>query len=227
MFSINKKTSISAMIVENIIDNINAGKLSAGDELPTELELADNFEVSRNTVREALRVLETYGVLETSHRKPPRIVNKNLQASIAIAAIRVSENKAYYKEIQQIRELMEVGLIDDILKNVTGQDIDELREINQAISKANTVASLAELDFKFHTRLIDISGNSMVSAIYASLATTILHVLEIGKNLEEGIQQAVVGHEEIISALQEGKQDQARVIMSKHFEYSKELLEKR
>ncbi len=68
MFSISKKTSVSAMIVENIIDNINSGKLSLGDELPTELELADNFGVSRNTVREALRVLETYGVLETSHR---------------------------------------------------------------------------------------------------------------------------------------------------------------
>ncbi|MGF1743476.1 FadR/GntR family transcriptional regulator [Vibrio minamisatsumaniensis] len=213
------------MIVENIIDNINSGKLSLGDELPTELELADNFGVSRNTVREALRVLETYGVLETSHRKPSRIVNKNLQASIAIAAIRVSENKEYYKEIQQIRELMEVGLIDDILKNVTKADINELQLINDEIGQSNTVAKLAEFDFKFHTRLIEISGNSMVSAIYAILATTILHVLEIGKNLELGIQHARIGHQEIIEVLKEGDSNAARQIMRQHFKYSKDLLE--
>lgn len=225
MFSISKKTSVSAMIVENIIDNINSGKLSLGDELPTELELADSFGVSRNTVREALRVLETYGVLETSHRKPSRIVNKNLQASIAIAAIRVSENKEYYKEIQQIRELMEVGLIDDILKNVTSADINELQQINDEIGQSNTVANLAEFDFKFHTRLIEISGNSMVSAIYAILATTILHVLEIGKNLELGIQQARTGHQEIIEVLKVGDSNAARQIMKQHFKYSKDLLE--
>ncbi|MCQ1061267.1 FCD domain-containing protein [Photobacterium sp. ZSDE20] len=225
MFSINKKSSMVSMIVENIIDNINKGNLTAGDDLPTEMELAESFEVSRNTVREALRVLETYGVVETSRRKPPKVVNKNLQASIAIAAIQVSENKNYYREIQQIRELMGVGLVDEILKNASDEDIAALQTINDQIEHTNTVAHLAELDFSFHTRLVEISGNSMVKAIYSSLASTIVHILEIGKNLEVGIEQAREGHQEIIEALREGDNDHTRKIISSHFQYTRHILE--
>lgn len=224
-FKINRKSSISSFIVENVITNINDGVLRAGDTLPTEMDLAESYGVSRNTVREALRVLETYGVVETSHRKQPRIVDNNLEASIGIATIQFSGNKSRYREIQQIRKLMELGLVESIASRVTNEHIHHLQMINDKISKSESIANLAKLDFEFHTYLVSLAGNSIVEAIYSSLSATIIHILELGKNLESGINEAREGHEKIISSLKSGQTDVIYSTMSEHFNFVAEILE--
>lgn len=225
MFKINRKNSISSCIVENVITNINDGVLSAGDLLPTEMDLAEAYGVSRNTVREALRVLETYGVVETSHRKQPRIVDKNLEASIGIATIQFTGNKLRYREIQQVRKLMELGLVEDISEKITDEHIHHLQLINDKISQSESIANLAKHDFEFHTYLISIAGNSMVEAIYSSLSATIIHILELGKNLDSGIKEAREGHENIIEVLKTRRVEDLHFAMAEHFEFIADILE--
>lgn len=225
MFKINRKNSISSCIVENVIANINDGVLSAGDLLPTEMDLAEAYGVSRNTVREALRVLETYGVVETSHRKQPRIVDKNLEASIGIATIQFTGNKLRYREIQQIRKLIELGLVEEISAKITDEHILHLQLINDKISHSESIVNLARHDFEFHTFLISIAENSMVEAIYSSLSATIVHILELGKNLDSGIVEAREGHEKIINALKERDVKGIHFAMAEHFNFIADILE--
>lgn len=224
-FKINRKSSISSFIVDNVIVNINDGVLKAGDVLPTEMDLAEAHGVSRNTVREALRVLETYGVVETSHRKQPRIVENNLEASIGIAAIQSSGNKLRYREIQQIRKLMEVGLVEDISSKITAEHIHHLQTINEKISKSESISNLAQYDFEFHTFLVSIAGNSIIDAIYSSLSATIIHILEIGKNLDSGVGDARDGHKRIINALKEDRIENIFHAINEHFSFVGEILE--
>ena len=59
-----KNESLVQRIINKITDSIVAGELKPGDKLPTEMELIAAFGVSRNTVREAIRTLIAYGVVE-------------------------------------------------------------------------------------------------------------------------------------------------------------------
>ena len=59
-----KNESLVQRIINKITDSIIAGELKPGDKLPTEMELIAAFQVSRNTVREAIRTLIAYGVVE-------------------------------------------------------------------------------------------------------------------------------------------------------------------
>src|SRR5262249_35070818 len=63
MFQTIKKARLSDEIVKQIKETLFAGKLQAGDRLPTERELAEKFETSRASVREALRTLEQEGMV--------------------------------------------------------------------------------------------------------------------------------------------------------------------
>ncbi|MCU0829423.1 MAG: GntR family transcriptional regulator [Tabrizicola sp.] len=61
------KKAVSELVVQRILDLVKSGHLSAGDKLPSERDLAEQLDVSRPTVREALRALSILGVLEIRH----------------------------------------------------------------------------------------------------------------------------------------------------------------
>lgn len=227
MFNIKARTSVFQLIVDDIIKDINIGKLKEGDFLAGELELAAKYDVSRNTVREALRILESYGLIETGKRKFPRVINNNIKAAISIASIHVPKNKSLLPQIQQLRVILESGFCEDIINNATQDDINALIEINEQLKNSVIVSELAKLDFLFHERLMAICDNVLVQNIYTALASTITYILEIGKNVEDGINEAYTGHKKIIKYIKEKNFDLLHREIEKHFDYSKNILKEK
>ena len=66
---IRKGKTIVHMVVDQILTHVATGKLKTGDVLPVETELARTFKIGKSTIREALRILETRGVIEIVPRK--------------------------------------------------------------------------------------------------------------------------------------------------------------
>ena len=64
MFKKIKNKSVVQTVVDSITKAIIAGELKPGDKIPTELELAESFGVGRNSIREAIKILVYYGILE-------------------------------------------------------------------------------------------------------------------------------------------------------------------
>lgn len=223
MFSVKSKITISRQIVDDIIKSINLGELKEGDCLPGELELASRYKVSRASIREALKVLETYGVVEVSSRKLPRIINKNIQAAISIAGIHVKGNKRYFTEIQELRSVIEEGFAHKIIQMATNEDIVILENINEKLKTSQAVSDLARQDYLFHEKLVSLSYNSLVSGIYSGLSSTIEYIQEFRKNLDDGVSVAYSAHASIIEAIKEKNVNLLKEKISSHFNYSLNL----
>ena len=93
MLRVIKKTRIHEEVVTQIHELIREGRLKAGDQLPSERELAETFQVSRASVREALRALETHGLIISRTGMGNFIADLPVESLVAPLAKLLTEEK--------------------------------------------------------------------------------------------------------------------------------------
>ena len=81
MLSPVKSTKIYEMVMEQIKDIVKKGELKSGDKLPSERDLCEKLEVSRASIREALRALQMLGLIESKHGEG-NFINENIENSL-------------------------------------------------------------------------------------------------------------------------------------------------
>lgn len=150
-------------VQESLRAYIDDNSLEAGAPLPPEGELATQLGVSRNSVREGIKALESVGVLES--RRGIGVFVK------AFSFEPLLENLAYglggvLKQIEEviiIRRTLEVGLIDKTLELITPEDIRELREtLDQMKALAERGESFPDQDRNFHQLLFRCQDNEVL-----------------------------------------------------------------
>lgn len=124
-------------VIEQIEKLILEGNLVPGDVLPTERELAQAFGISRGTLREAFRILEREGLIET---RPGggRFLNKNLSKAEDKTRILDNIERATIIELLEAREIFETGIVELATLRASEQDI---LEIESALEKWGTIDS--------------------------------------------------------------------------------------
>src|SRR3990172_8208466 len=107
MLKVIKKTRIYEEVVSQIHDLIREGKLKASDQLPSERELAETFKVSRTSVREALRALETQGLVVSRTGTGTFVADLPIESLVAPLATLLIEEKSALADIFEMRKLIE------------------------------------------------------------------------------------------------------------------------
>ena len=200
-----KRATAVDTVVDTFRSMIGAGSLRIGDELPTERDLARQLGVSRNTVREAIKRLEAYGVIETRQKRGASIVDNCLDAMANILSFRFGNDIRTFRDIQTFRSLIETGLAADIADRATADDIADLRRINGTLLTRQTARDRASVDLAFHVRLLTIAGNQTALRIYDVLSGVIVQIMTLGKEMR-GTRLTMTSHEEILAALEAGDQ---------------------
>ena len=108
---------------------IEAGKLKAGDRLPSERELAETFRVSRSSVREAIKTLENEGLVMTRPGSGTFITAVKVEAIIQPLASLLSRGKDALIDLFEMRRLVEPGIAALAAERATPADILRLKEI--------------------------------------------------------------------------------------------------
>ena len=103
-------------IVEQVEQRILSGELKFGDKLPPEREMGEIYNISRNSVREALRVLEVIGLVESRHGEGNFITNKIDACVINALSAMFVLNKGKITELLQMRRAVELGSIRNIIE---------------------------------------------------------------------------------------------------------------
>jgi GntR family transcriptional regulator, transcriptional repressor for pyruvate dehydrogenase complex len=166
MFQAAKKTfKISDQIIDQIRDAVLSGKLKPGDRLASEKELADQFNVSKATLREAMRVLEVMGLIE---------IRKGISGGIFIAEVDMRTtihsiiNFLHFqtisvKEITMLRYLIEPSVARIAAAKITDQDIENLTGILQE-SPAGAENEISR-EIGFHRYLARMTENPLLILI--------------------------------------------------------------
>jgi len=155
--------SVHQAIQERVKQYILANSLQPGDALPSETQLAQKLNVSRGVVREALRSLESSGVIY-SRRGAGRYVSRfNLDLVVSSLSYGMRFDTEDLQEIINVRERLEVSFIADA---IAAMDEDTLRQlwalIDQMRQKAAAGEDFLEEDLEFHRTIYLVIGNHLL-----------------------------------------------------------------
>ncbi|HEY1669141.1 MAG TPA: FadR/GntR family transcriptional regulator, partial [Trebonia sp.] len=162
---------ISEVIVEQIRLLMRQGQLKPGDRLPPERDLCERFGVSRVTVREALRMLESSGLVEI------RVGARGGAFVTAPSSNRVGEGLSDLlslsvisaPDVTEVRMILEVGIVPLVCERATEEDLADLEKIceqaRQALRDGNYTM---EMSLEFHTRVAAATHNPAVSMLVDS-----------------------------------------------------------
>ena len=164
------KTSISEIIIESITEAIVSGELKKGEKIPTETELSEYFGVSRNTIREATKVLISLGILEI--RRPEgtyvadgfneRIFNPLLYGLIL--------EDGSSKSLLELRRVLEVGVAQLAVEHATAEDIAQIKAaLTDFVRALNNLPLDSEVilnkDLAFHAAIERAAHNPLMLKI--------------------------------------------------------------
>lgn len=207
-------SAVDAMVV-NIRRLISDGQLGVGDSLPTERELCERFQASRNTVREAMRILKAYGIVSVRPKVGAIIVDDRMERALDLFSFNTLDiSRRAFNDIQGFRKLIEVGSVDSIFDLMQPEDIEEMRSINAKMRAAGSIPEASEMDFQFHLRLVSILDNRAVRDVYRIMKPVIIRIMERAKGLKDFTTDTYDQHDAVVDAL--AKRDRIRYQYALH-----------
>lgn len=218
-FEVERK-GIAERVTDLIKQRIIEGKYQVNQKLPSEREMAANLKVSRNTIREAYKILEAYGYVTIKHGTGIFVASEEEQIKKMTSSFFVTTDQM--KDLFSIRKILEENSVKWAIEHSTDEQINTLAEIvaeAQAICKKNDeqgAYKLAILDQQFHITLAKLSGNTVLLRIMHNLIDLLekvrLHSIKIPGRPAMSVKE----HSNIIKAMQERNTSKAQYYMLEH-----------
>lgn len=211
------KIAVSEMLIEQLLGFVAAGQLQSGDRLPSERELAERFEVSRPTVREAMRALSVLGVVEIRHGGGAFVSELNAADLLGPLNFFLSLSDVSVDNLYDARRLVEGEICALAATRASEEDIDFLEDLigQQEIAK-DYAEEYLKLDSRFHERLGEISGNPFLFRASQSLNVLGIEFRRKAANTKSVPSDSIKDHRSILEALREHNPEAARKAMVSH-----------
>jgi len=201
-----------------IKDMISSGRLGPGDRLPREPELAAQLNVSRNSLREAVRALTHVRVLTT--RQGDGTYVTSLEPELLLEAVGlVSELVLDHTllELFEVRRILEPAATALATRHMTPDVLEELGASLGRMLAADSVDALLAGDLEFHRIIAEASGNRTLASLIGNLGGGTVRVRTWRGVVEEGAtEETRVQHQAIYRAIVAGDPDIARAAATMH-----------
>ena len=226
MKSIKKTENLTSQVFEQLKDQIITGKWKPGYKIPSENELAEIFNVSRMTVREALQALVALDLLEKKRGRGTFVKNPFTESFISSLLPLIQFDRSHAAYMHEYRKIVEVGSIELVVERASLEDIQRLKNILEEMKKyrQNNLEKFALEDVNFHLALSQITKNPII--IRANFVIKDFfrnHMIKIVEAM--GTESGLYFHEKIIQAIEKGNKEEAKQLMKKHLEKNEEYLQ--
>jgi GntR family transcriptional repressor for pyruvate dehydrogenase complex len=216
-------------IADQILGLIKNGKISPGDSLPSEREMASSLGVSAPPLREGLKILETQGFIEIQPRR--KIVVK----SITDAALHDPLAKAIEGDLDMVMQLLEVRKIleswaaSKACQFATDKEIAHLEDLYQELREDFESDQLgADADAKFHLAVYQAAQNTILSHIGSTLFDLLWQTQKVIREtmFKEDInkERLLEQHFAILQAIKERNPRKARAAILAHLDFAEKKI---
>src|SRR6185503_13527457 len=214
-----KKTRIHEEVFNQIHELIKQGRLRARDQLPSERELAETFKVSRTSVREALRALETQGLIVSRTGTGNFVVDLPVESLIGpLARLLIDEKKAL-ADVFEMRKLIEPHIAALAAERASRKDIAQLKRIvakqTRAVGRGETGV---EADAELHLSISRATRNQALQKLVSGLMEMLSRSREDSLQTEVRRKTSVNAHRRIIAAIEKQDKNRARGEMLRHIQ---------
>lgn len=226
-----ERNKLHTWVVSAFEEKILSGALKIGDRLPSEAEIARQFNISTRSVREAMQILETKGLVRRRHGERAEVVRDDVEQFLASLATTVRElfsrEPDYLVDLMDVRRMFEVEVAGRLAGGEghrTGDIEEALQKMRESV-KTHSFPDYADADAAFHLFLVRAVGNGILTAVYENLYGLITDVIRLSvrvpsKSLEEGLRE----HEELYRVISSRDVEKAKAAITTHLENSTSYL---
>jgi len=221
-----RNTDKVEQLITALQDHIIDGNLKPGTPLPAERCLAAQLNVSRFSLREALRVAQAKGLIEITRGRSPRVAQVSSAAVADLMGIHLRRSENGFLELVEARQALECNIARFAALRAEPSHIDAMRQaIEDMKNNQNNLAICIEKDIAFHNILIKASGNRVFEIMLSPLSTALRKSRK--KTMQVfGAKRAIIGHEEILAAIAAKDAEKAGDAMHHHLMMAEEDLKK-
>ncbi len=197
------RQSVAEMVVRRILDMVKAGVLKAGDALPPERDLALSLNVSRPSVREAMRGLAVLGVVRTRQGGGAYISDLGPDSLLGPLQFYLSLERMNIRELYDARSLIESDVARRAAVNISDAGLLRLEELLAA--QRQTIGdpiAFRQSDFDFHEVIWIGSGNAFLKRIGESLNVLGLEFRKRASETPGVLERSLRDHRRLLDALQ-------------------------
>lgn len=211
--------SLYRQIAQQIEDKIKAGELNIYDKLPSERYMSANYGVSRNVIRESLKLLNEKGIVEIRKGQGCYITKPGKEEITERVKDAIIYNDFSLNEILDVRKSLELSSCENIVKNCTLENIQNLKKYYSAMNKSfSDSMEYARNDFLFHLELIDCSKNRLSKLLVNAINDVSDEELYKIKRTHSSLNISQRHHKEMVKAIEKSDVQKLYEVMTKHFE---------
>jgi GntR family transcriptional regulator, transcriptional repressor for pyruvate dehydrogenase complex len=203
-FTAVRKTRVFEDVARQIQRLIVDGTLKPGQLLPPERQLAEQFGVSRTSVRDAIRTLELSGLVVPRHGEGNVVADVSAETLVAPLATLLLKKRKLVTELLDVRKMLEPSLAARAAVHASAEDIAHLEEIlRRQRQKTARGESTIEEDSEFHYAIALAAGNSVVRTLLDVLMDLLRESRARSLQVTGRLERSLTGHRRVLDAIRQ------------------------
>ena len=211
-----ERRKVYDLIAEHLLGQISERALKPGDALPTERELAESYRVGRSSVREALRMLESKGLIRPSGNGAFAVAEYANPLSHSLHFL-LTLDEASLLEIYEVRKILEVEAAGLAASRRADRDLIQMSEaIDEMADGLSSQDRYIDADLRFHLAVAAATGNRIALRMMHAIRDLLHRALASIYHIPGSPQRSITQHREILAAISAGDAEAARARMREH-----------
>ena len=220
-----EQDTLTELVAKRLLGLLAEGTLKPGDKLPPERELAQQLNVGRTTVREALKLLTLSGLFEAKRGDGTYVsqefnsfLMQQIEWPVLLSASEVDM-------IFEVREALEVKAARLAAERATPEDIRSISVFQEMRGiEGRDIERETDLDLEFHQALADGSHNALLSHLMISLHSILRRYIALSNEMTDRPETTIAEHQAVYDAVVTGDPDTAERAMKQHLAISREWI---
>ncbi len=219
-----RRTNLSAAIADRIAENIAQGKLPAGSRLQSERELSDLFGVGRSSIREAIKTLESRGLVEGRQGEGRFVRAQDLSGLVQPPAGPLSVTEREVAQLYEARAIIEPGMAALAAERAQRRDLAATRRLLERHEERVGSGSYGGAeDTAFHLRVAAMAENPLLARLLEAVLQALHAIREPALRTAPSLQLSLEGHWRVLEALEAHDAAAAHEAALAHLNRSRQL----
>lgn len=214
-----KRPALNDMVRDYIKQYIFENQLNPGDPLPPETQLVDHLGVGRSSIREAIKALQSLGIVEVRHGEGLFVREYNFDPILETIGFAMRFNTTTLSELLQVRIYLESAILDDVFVRITTDEkmkLDQIMEVWQ--TRVDKNESFSDLDEEFHRVLYNTVSNQTLIKLLDVFWIAFENLDDQLHKSQEPPQKDYERHQAILEAIKSNDKKLARSRLIQHYE---------
>lgn len=200
------KKSQHELIVQQLGKKIVTGQFESGTKLPSEIEICEEYQVSRPVWREAIRVLASKGLITSKPRVGAVVCDKSqwhlLDPDVLHWFINSMPEDKFFHTLTTVRRVIEPEIASIAASNASVEDIAKIQHCYSEMEQSKNITEFNRADVQFHLNIAEATHNDLLSYIFKILLLPLQTSVSITSRTHDLHQKTLPRHKAILTAIE-------------------------